>query len=617
MGLKRRLIKFRTQLGYLPWAMRLVWTAARWWTATWLVLLILQGLLPVVVLYLGRSLVNSLVATLDQGGGWDAMRPTVVLVVLIAGIMLAVEMLKSLTGLVQTIQAEYVEQHVNDLIHAQALVLDLAFYESPDSYDQLYRARNDAMSRPVALVESLGGMLQNGLLLVAMTGVLLTFGFWLPLLLLVSALPALLIVVQATIGLNEWRLLNTAAMRRKNYFTWILTAREAAAELRLFALGQQFRQDFLRLQTRMRAERIGLARKQAAADATAGGIVLVTMALALGWMTLRTLQGHATLGDLALFYQAFSQGQRLSRTLLTSVNQIYSNTLFLENLHEFLQLEARIAEPLQPAPAVPRLSEGVHFRDVTFRYPESPRTALDDFNISIPAGQIVAIVGENGAGKSTLLKLLCRFYDPEQGTISWDGHDLRDFSPAELRSMIAVLFQEPVHYHDTAANNIAFGAWESHPASATVQAAARDAGADAPILRLPDGYETLLGKWFGGAELSVGEWQRVALARAFLRQATLVILDEPTSAMDSWAEADWLARFRRLVRGHTTVIITHRFTTAMQADMIHVMAGGRAVESGTHAELLASGGRYAESWYRQMRESGFEEMLPVRRDDPR
>lgn len=616
MGLKRRLIKFRVQLGYLPWAMRLVWTAARWWTATWLVLLILQGLLPIGVLYLSRALVNSLVAALGQGGGWEAIHSTVLLVALIAGIMLAIELLKSSTGLVQTIQAEFVEQHVSDLIHAKALELDLAFYESSDSYDRLYRARNDAMSRPVALVESLGGMLQNGLLLVAMTGVLLTFGIWLPLLLLLSALPALLIVLQATIRLNEWRLRNTAAMRRKNYYTWILTAREAAAELRLFALGRQFRQDFLRLQTRMRTERIGLARKQAAADATASGIAMLTMALALAWMAWRTLQGHVTLGDLALFYQAFSQGQRLSRTLLTGVNQIFSNTLFLENLHEFLQLEPQIVEPAGTVPAVPPLADAIRFHDVTFRYPESPRIALDDFNISLPAGQIVAIVGENGAGKSTLLKLLCRFYDPEQGTISWDGHDLREFSPAELRGMIAVLFQEPVHYHDTAANNIAFGAWETAPTDAAVETAARDAGAESPILRLPDGYATMLGKWFGGAELSVGEWQRVALARAFLRQAALIILDEPTSAMDSWAEADWLARFRRLVQGHTTVIITHRFTTAMQADVIHVMVGGRTVESGTHAELLALNGRYAQSWHQQMRESGVEDVLAVQHAEP-
>jgi ATP-binding cassette subfamily B protein len=178
--------------------------------------------------------------------------------------------------------------------------------------------------------------------------------------------------------------------------------------------------------------------------------------------------------------------------------------------------------------------------------------------------------------------------------------------------MIAVLFQEPVHYHDTAANNIAFGAWETHPTQEVVAEAARDAGAETPILQLPDGYATMLGKWFGGAELSVGEWQRVALARAFLRQAALIILDEPTSAMDSWAEADWLARFRRLVQGHTTVIITHRFTTAMQADVIHVMVGGRTVESGTHAELLALNGRYAQSWHQQMREAGIDDVLTVR-----
>lgn len=611
MGLRRRLIKFRAQLRYMPWAMRLVWTAAARWTVSWLVLLVLQGLLPVVTIFLGRSLVNNLVAVLGQGGGWEALRPSIILVALIAAVMLILEVLRSVTMLVQTAQAEHVEHYVSDLIHRKALSLDLGFYESPDSYDRLYRARTDALSRPVALVENLGSVLQNGLLLIAMAGVLFTFGFWLPLLLLVSALPSLWIVLQSTMRLNQWRLRITAARRRTNYFSWILTLREAAAELRLFALGEQFRKEYLRLQTRLRSERIGLARRQALGETLAGSLALVMLACALGWMAWRAVHQQATLGDLALFYTAFSQGQRLVRTLLASVNQIYSNTLFLENLHEFLQLQPEILEPAQPLP-LPALSEGIRFDGVRFRYPGSERVALDDFNINLPAGKIIAIVGENGAGKSTLLKLLCRFYDPEQGSITWDGHDLRDLSPAELQRSITVLFQEPVHYHETASRNIAYGAWDTHPDAEAIQVAAESAGAHEPIMRLPDGYATIMGRWFGGAEMSVGEWQRIALARAFLRPATLVILDEPTSAMDSWAENDWLARFRRLVQGRTTVIITHRFTTAMQADVIHVMVEGRSVESGTHAELLRLNGRYATSWLQQMRESGVEDSLEHR-----
>jgi ATP-binding cassette subfamily B protein len=216
----------------------------------------------------------------------------------------------------------------------------------------------------------------------------------------------------------------------------------------------------------------------------------------------------------------------------------------------------------------------------------------------------VALVGPNGAGKSTLIKLLCRFYDPEDGRITLDGIDLRDLAQDELRRRIAALFQQPVHYNATAAENIALGDLEQGR-DREIRTAARAAGADEIIARLPRGYEQLLGNWFeSGTELSGGEWQRIALARAFLRQAPIIALAEPTSALDPGAEADWLARFRTLAADRTALFVTHRFTTAMHADMIHVMDRGRIVESGNHGELLAQGGRYAASWASQTRGSG-------------
>ncbi len=227
--------------------------------------------------------------------------------------------------------------------------------------------------------------------------------------------------------------------------------------------------------------------------------------------------------------------------------------------------------------------------------------ALDRFSLTIPAGHTVALVGANGAGKSTLIKLLCRLYDPEAGAITLDGVNIREIPLEELRRQITVLFQQPIQYHTTAAENIALGNLAATPGDAEIVAAARAAGADTPIDRLPEGYDTVLGKMFGGADLSGGEWQRVALARAFLRPAPILVLDEPTSAMDSWAEAAWLERFRCLAHGRTVLMITHRFTTAMQADMIHVMEAGEIVESGRHDALLARGGLYAQSWSTQMK----------------
>ena len=506
-----------------------------------------------------------------------------------AVVLISIEVFQSVNRWLRTAQSEKVQDSVHELIHEQAMRLDMSFYDNPGYYDQLHRARIDALSRPAALIENAGSLLQSLITLIAMAGVLLTFGIWIPLLLALSTLPALVVVMRHTLRFHRWRLRNTMAIRKTNYYDMMLTSREAAAEMRLFGLGPHFRSLFSNLRGRLRREKVQLARSEAVATAVAALIGLASMAGALAWMGLQASRGALSLGDLALFVQAFFQGQRMMRSLLGSAGEIYRNIMFLENLFEFLALKPQISSPEKPI-SHPGLHKEMEIQNITFCYPGSERLALDNFNLNIPAGRITALVGENGAGKTTLIKLLCRFYDPVKGCVLLDGKDIRNFSIEELRRRITVLFQEPVRYHDTVFNNIAFGDIDNQPSPAQIEAAARAAGADAPISRLPHTYEAVLGKWFGGAELSGGEWQRLALARAFLRQAELIILDEPTSSMDSWAEADWLKRFRRLVAGRTALIITHRFTTAMQADTIHVMDKGRIIESGSHEELLAGGG---------------------------
>jgi ATP-binding cassette subfamily B protein len=596
-----KLSQARQQLPYLPRALRLVWVAARRWTIAWTILLLVQGLLPVASVYLARLLVDSLVGVLDQGGSWAELRPVLLLVALLAAVLLLTELLRSLSGWIRTAQAELARDHMSNLVHHKAAELDLAFYESPDYYDLLHRVRVDAHNRPVALLENLGGLVQNGITLVAMGAVLIPYGWWLPLALLLSTLPAFYVVLDYTVRQHQWRVRTTADERRGWYYEWVLTNLDNAAELRLFGLADHFRRAYQGVRGRLRGERIQLAREQGIAETVAGGSALLVTGAALAWMLWRAAQGLVSLGDLALFYQAFNQGQRLMRTLLENAGQIYSNILFVGNLFEFLALQPEVVDPPRPR-LLPSGRGSVAFENVTFAYPGSDRPALRDFDLVIPGGKVVAIVGPNGAGKSTLIKLLCRFYDPSGGQITLDGLPLPELSLAALRRQMTVLFQEPVRYNATAAENIGLGDL-SAAGPTEIEAAARAAGADEAIGRLPAGYDTLLGKWFaGGSELSVGEWQRVALARAFLRQARVIILDEPTSAMDSWAEADWMDRFRELAAGRTAIIITHRFTTAIRADIIHVMEAGHIVESGSHAELLALGGRYAVSWASQVQE---------------
>ena len=612
-NLTSKLKQVYAQLPYLPQALALVWRAARGWTIIWGVLLLIGGLLPAVTVYLTREVVNSLAAALESSADPSFVRTSLgqalFLVALMAGLMLFKVLLGGVSSWVQTMQSEKVQDHLYHLVHTQAITLDLAFYEAPEYYNRLHRARHDAMSRPLALVENIGTLLQNSLTLLAMAGILLPFGLWLPPMLLFSVLPAFLIVWRYTLRKNEWRLRTTSDQRRMNYYEQILTTRHNAAEVRLFGLGKHFQQGFQTLREKLRGERLAIMRDETFAQLVAGSLSLLITGLVMGFVVWQALangsnsggEADLTLGDLALFYQAFNKGQGLMRTLLGNVGQIYTNLLFLENMFEFLALTPQITDPPQPVPMPsPIMKEAIRLSQISFRYPGSERCALNNFNISIPAGKMVAIVGENGAGKSTLIKLICRLYDPESGQITIDGINLRDIALDDLRRQITILFQQPVHYHTTAAENIWHGDISTPLSKPKIEAAAQAAAADTPINRLPEGYETILGKWFGGAELSVGEWQRVALARAFLRQAPIIILDEPTSAMDSWAEADWMARFRDLTAGRTSIIITHRFTTAMQADIIHVMMAGQIVESGSHEELLALGGRYAQSWRAQI-----------------
>jgi ATP-binding cassette, subfamily B, bacterial len=597
--MKWQLSKFLFQLSYVPGTFQLIWKAARGWTITWASLLICEGLLPGAAVYLTRPLIDSLSAAIAPGSGTDAIQQLVFYAALMGGTVMLMDLVQTANGWVRLAQSEHVRDYLSRLIHEKCISVDLAFYESPEYHDSLERVQNDLNSRPLALLESTGSLVQNTVTLLTVGVLLVPYGMLLPLALIASTIPALFVVVHHNRRQYLWWNRTTAERRWARYYEAMLSSSVSAAELRLFNLGSYFQTAYQDIRARLRQERLKLTRDQSLAQLGAGFCGLLIAALAIVWMLWQGLQGRAGLGDIALLYHALSRGQNLMHGLLRSVAHIYSNTLFLGDLFGFLGLTPKIVDPAQPKPA-PQLSPEVRFNRVTFRYPGSEREALRGFDVTIPAGRVVALVGPNGAGKSTLIKLLCRFYDPDEGRIEIDGTDIRNFSLEDLRSLITVLFQWPVYYQMTAAQNIAIGDLASVPDRERLIMSALAAGAHEVIERLPNGYDTQLGKWFvNGTELSHGEWQRLALARAFLRRARIIVLDEPTSALDSWAEADWFDRFRKLASGRTAIIITHRLQIAKRADLIHVIAEGGVMESGTHEELLAAGGLYAESWLSQ------------------
>jgi len=592
-----KLRRFLSELRYTPRALLLVWHAARGWTLAALALVVVQGLLPIATVHLVRLAVDHLAAVVKTGvSGVGFWWPLVAL----AGVLLAKEALGFIGSSVRAVQTDLLSDHVRDLVHQQCGRLDMAFYEWPEYFDQLHRAKADAGYRPIALLESYGSLLQHGITLVAMAAILIPYGIWVPLVLLVGAFPALGVVLRYSRRQHDWYREHTELERRCSYYDWLLTSDETAAELRLLDLGPHYREVFRAARRSLRKGKFRLAWQQGAATFVAALAALVVTGAVLAWMVLRVLQGRATLGDLAFFYQAFSQGQRGMHTLFQQVGQIYSNSLFLGNLFAFLEQEPQVVDPRPPAIFPAGSGEGLRLSNVTFGYPGRPRPALDNFSLHIPQGQCVALVGPNGAGKTTLLKLLCRFYDPDQGVVAFNGVDLRSLALCQWWETISVLLQEPVHYSATVAENIGLGCLARSGSLDAVEAAARAAGAAEWIADLPGGYQQQLRKWFqGGTELSVGQWQRLAMARAFFRPAEVFLFDEPTSAMDPWAEIAWLRRLRERTAGKTAIVITHRLTTAMHADVIHVLAEGRLVESGSHAQLLQRGGLYAQSWQDQ------------------
>ena len=593
---------FALRLSYARRALGLIWDASGALTVSWITVLVIQGLLPVATVYLTKPLVDGLQAIVGQGASWAAVQPVLGVAVAMGALLVLAELLKVAFQWIGLAQSELVQDHIADVIHAKATTVDMAFYETADFLDHLYRVRFDASNRPLALLEGAGSLLQNTVTVIGIGTLLLSYGLWLAVALLVGTVPAFIVVLRASREYHDWWTGTTTDRRRTQYFGDVLAGAPFAAEVRLFALGDHFRAAYRALRRRLRLDRLALIRRQSTARLGAEVFAMVASAGTVGWMIWRALAGLATLGDIALFYQAFQRAQGLIRSLFANINQLYSNSLFLENLFEFLDLEPKVVVPPDPDALPARLAAGVRFSGVSFRYPNTDRLALDGFDLTVTAGSTVAIVGANGAGKSTLIKLIARFYDPESGSIELDGTDLRRADPADLRRLITIMFQTPVSYQGTARENIAISDLQADASPARLEAAARDAGAHELIASLPGGYDALLGKAFpGGTELSGGEWQRVAMARAYFRRSSFIVLDEPTSQMDSWAEAEWFERFRHLAGGATALIVTHRLAIARRADLIHVMELGRIVESGTHDELLALGGRYAGSWEAQGR----------------
>ena len=587
-------LKFSNLKETLLRALRLVWTMAPGWTAINVLLVAILGILPIAALVLTKLIVDTVtvgLATPDPAAAF----PQVMIYIFIAAIIaLVLALARALSELTSEAQSMIVTDGVSDILHAQSIAVDLEYYEDTIYYDTLHRAQQEAPYRPTRIINGLVRIGQNGISLLGVAVLIITFSWVIALILFAAAIPAALVRYHYARARYRFEQDNTETDRQAWYYHWMLMDSGHAKEVRLFNLGSLFRTRFRDLRSDLREGRLNLARYRTVADVLSSSVAVIALFASYAFIAYSGLTGAITIGSLVMYFMAFQLGLGFIQTILGALARLYEDNLFLTNFYQFLDLKPAILSPDNAVPVPESLTQRVEFENVHFSYPGGKKDVIAGISLTLHPGEVIALVGENGSGKTTLVKLLCRLYDPDEGKITVNGIDLRDVDPVAWRKKISVIFQDYVHYYLSAAENIWVGDIEQEQDPDHITAAAEHSGADPVICSLPDGYHTKLGHWFSdGQELSEGEWQKIALARAFFRNSGIVILDEPTSSLDPLAEAELFRNFRNLLEGRSAVIISHRFSTVQMADRIYLLDKGRIIEQGSHEDLLRLNGRYS------------------------
>ncbi len=579
-------------------SLKLVWRSAPAWAFVNIVISVLRSFLPLALVYLIKLLIDDITRTVSSSTEvpFDNILWMIIAVVIVYFLD---ESTSDFGNYVRKKQSLKLEVYMYGLLHSKTVRLDLINFEQPEYFDCLSRASREAPWRPNSILNNLISMLRGLLSLLLMAGLLTTLHWTMALLLLVVNIPGIWLRLYYADILYNFQRQQTPEARKSAYFNWLLTGDRPSRELRLFGLGNYFITLFRKSFLKQKEEEIKIIRKRTLIELISDVIKASAILIMLLFIAHKTISRDLTLGQMAMFLLAFRQGMIYIKDLFGSLAGLYEDSLFIGDTFEFLNLKENVTA-VTPVVIPSDLKKNIVVEDLSFSYPGNPLPAINKVSFEVRKGEIVALVGPNGAGKSTLVRLLTRLYDPGSGSVKYDGNDIRNMDPEKYRKFFSVVFQDFMLYNLNAGENIRLGDIDAEMADEKTQSAAMKTGVHELINNLPDGYNSVIGNLFDDSrELSWGEWQKIALARALFRDAPVLILDEPSSTLDADTEYDIFSRFREIVKGRTSILISHRFTNVSLADRIIVLDKGVIAETGTHDELMKKGGMYFSMYTKQ------------------